>query len=189
VIIEFNGQKVENLDQFLHDIAGSAPGTKVAMTVWREGAKRTLTATLAARPDELMFTFPPEPPLPPFEIIPAPAPMIGVDGETLTPQLAQFFGVEEGVLVRTVNPKSPAEKAGIKAGDVILKVNGTPVTSAREISGLLRVGRKPMVFTVVRNHREITLNVELALEFDPWRHAPLGTSEPNGLYLAFCRVP
>ena len=109
--------------------------------------------------------------------------MIGIDGETLTPQLAQYFGVEEGVLVRTVNPRTPAEKAGIKAGDVIVKVNGTPVTSAREISGLLRVGHKPMVFTVVRNRKEITLNVELALEFDPWHE-----QEPNGLYLAFCRA-
>jgi len=187
VIIEINGQKVESLDQFVHTITNTLPGTKVAMAVWREGAKRTLNATLAARPDELLFAFPPEAPLAPFEIIPAPAPMIGIEGETLTPQLAQYFGVEEGVLVRTVNPHGAAEKAGLKAGDVIVKVNGTPVTSTREISGLLRAGRKPMVFTVVRNHKEITLNIELALEFDPWLNWGLNRG-PNGSYLAFFRA-
>ena len=45
-------------------------------------------------------------------------------------QLAEFFGVKEGVLVRSVNKGSAAEKAGIKAGDVIIKVD-EPRSAAR----------------------------------------------------------
>jgi S1-C subfamily serine protease len=99
-----------------------------------------------------------------FPGFPSNAPRVGFEGEELNPQLAEFFGVKEGVLVRGVTPKTPAERAGLKAGDVVVKVNGTPVTNPREISGLVlrSSGKKAVVFTVVRNKKEITLNVEVA---------------------------
>jgi S1-C subfamily serine protease len=89
--------------------------------------------------------------------------LIGIEGENLSPQLAEYFGVKDGVLVRTVGPKTPAERAGLKAGDIVTKVNGTPVTSPREILGLVRAkGAKMFSFTVVRNKKEISLNVEIS---------------------------
>ena len=189
VILEMNGQRVEGVVHAGGIIGVSAPGTKMTLTVWREGSKRTLTATLEARPalstaytiepDGMIATFPP-----PFDNMNFPNLLIGVDGESLTPQLAEYFGVKEGVLVRTVNPKSPAEKAGLKAGDVITKVAGTPVASTREIAGLVRGGHRTIAFTVVRNRKEITFNLELALEFDPWREQGL----PDGPSLAYWLV-
>ena len=88
---------------------------------------------------------------------------LGIECESLEGQLAQYFGVKEGVLVRSVNPKTAAERAGLKAGDVVVKVNGTPVTSPREITGLVRAGRKKAIsFTVIRNKKEMSLRVEVA---------------------------
>jgi S1-C subfamily serine protease len=88
---------------------------------------------------------------------------VGFEGEPLSPQLADFFGVRQGVLVRTVDARTPAEKAGLKAGDVVTRVNGTPVTSPREITGLVRMSRgKTTSFTVVRNKKEITLDIEVS---------------------------
>lgn len=56
--------------------------------------------------------------------------MLGVEAESLgESQLATYFGVKEGVLVRSVMKSTAAEKAGIKAGDVLMKVNETRVTS------------------------------------------------------------
>jgi serine protease Do len=77
--------------------------------------------------------------------------------------------VKERVLVRSVTPRTPAERAGLKAGDVVVKVNGTPVTSQREISGLVlrSSGKKTVTFTVVRNKEEMTLNVEAAANGQP----------------------
>ena len=49
VIIEVNGKAVEDMEQFLRSIGEAAGGTKVTMTVWRGGAKRTLIATLESR--------------------------------------------------------------------------------------------------------------------------------------------
>jgi len=178
VILEVNGKSVEGIEQFQRSIGETSPGTKVSLTIWRNGAKQTVSATLDSRPGNF-FVFggpdfpvapvPPMPPLPyngggnPFPAIPGNSPIVGFEGEALNAQLAEYFGVKEGVLVRSVNPKTPAERAGLKAGDVVVRVNGTPVTSPREITGLVRSSRKKAIsFTVVRNKKEISLNVEIA---------------------------
>jgi len=180
VILEVNGKGVEGNEQFRNLIGEMPPGSKVSLTVWRNGAKQTVSATLDSRPVNF-FVFggpdfpdgalPPMPPMPAvpfsggnvFPTIPGESPMVGFEGEALNPQLAEFFGVREGVLVRSVNPKTPAERAGLKAGDVVVKVNGTPVTTPREITGLVRSSRRKAIsFTVVRNKKEISLNVEIA---------------------------
>jgi serine protease Do len=173
VILEVNGKAVDDVGQFIHSIGQMPAGAKVNLTLSRDGAKQNIAATLEPRPENPLFAFPdftmpPIPSLPrlpvggPFPISPgSPAP-IGFEGETLSPQLAEFFGVKEGVLVRTVNPKTPAEKAGLKAGDVVIKVNGTPISAPREISGLARTSRsKNLSFTAVRNKKEIALEVEI----------------------------
>ena len=180
VILEVNGKPVEGNAQFRFLIAEMAPGTKVNLRIWRNGAKQTMSATLDSRPVDLFIlggpnfpdgALPPMPPMPPtpssegnpFPAIPTDSPTVGFLGEALNPQLASFFGVKQGVLVHSVNPNTPAERAGLKAGDVVVKVNGTPVTTPREITGLVRVSRKKAIsFTVVRDKKEISLNVEIA---------------------------
>jgi serine protease Do len=189
VILEVNGKGVESIQQFQTSIGEMAPGTKVNLTIWRSGAKQTMTATLDSRPGNfLVFGSPdfpdaPMPPMPPvpfggsnvFPAMPGNSPMVGFEGESLSPQLAEYFGVKEGVLVRTVNPNTPAQRAGLKAGDVVTKVNGTPVMSPREITGLVHsTGKKAISFTVVRNKKEITLNVEITSN-------PSGSSEREAL--------
>src|ERR1019366_4776589 len=109
-------------------------------------------------PDMPEPPMPPMPPVPfndgnnPFPAMPGTSPMVGFMGEELNGQLAEYFGVKEGVLVHSVNPNTPASRAGLKAGDVVVKVNGTPVMSSREITGLVHASRKKTItFTVVRN--------------------------------------
>jgi S1-C subfamily serine protease len=179
VILEVNGKPIDGIEGFQDTIGETQPGAKVSLTIWREGGRKTLSATLAARPDNLYaFDAPdslnaPVPPLPPFPQpfgngfpgFPVDTPMVGFYGEPLNSQLAGFFGVKDGVMVREVAPKTPAERAGLKAGDVVTKVNGTPVTTPREITGLVRMsGKKTVVFTVVRNKKEIALNVEVSAD-------------------------
>lgn len=172
VVLEVNGRPVENNLLFQALIRGTAPGTKINLTVWRNGARQTLTATLDERqpfifgPAFPVGPVPPMPPVPPFGVagspgIPSDSPIIGFWGEELGPQLAEYFGVKQGVLVQSVNANTPASRAGLKAGDVVTKVNGTPVTSPREISFLVRE-KKTVSFTVVRNKKEMTLSIELA---------------------------
>ena len=172
VILEVNGKAVENNLLFQTLIRGTSPGTKISLTVWRNGAKQTLTATLDERqaliigPALPIAPEPPMPPVPPFGFgtfpgIPSDSPIVGFWGEELGSQLAEYFGVKQGVLVQSVNPNTPASRAGLKAGDVVTKVNGTPITTPREISFMVR-DKKAISFTVVRNKKEMTLNIELA---------------------------
>ena len=58
---------------------------------------------------------------------------LGVGIEELTPQLAEYFGTKDGVLVTSVEPDTPAAKAGLKAGDVITSVNGKDVSNGGEL--------------------------------------------------------
>lgn len=177
VILEVNSKPVEDIQQFQISIGETAPGTKVSLTLWRNGARQNVSATLDPRPPNFMLLMPPnspDAPMPPmpevpfnggnqFGAIPANSGVVGFFGEALTGQLADYFGVKQGVLVHSVNPNTPAERAGLKAGDVVVKVNGTPVMSPHEITGLVSAGRKKAFsFTVVRNKKEMNINVEIA---------------------------
>ena len=93
------------------------------------------------------------------------SPMLGIEGEALgqEDQLAEFFGVKDGVLVKAVTRNSAADKAGIKAGDVIVKIEDSRVTNSREITSVLRSlrGKTSVNVTVVRGKKEMTLPVTL----------------------------
>lgn len=97
--------------------------------------------------------------------------MLGLEAESLTGQLAQYFGVREGVLVRSVTDGSAAARAGLKAGDVIVKIDGKPVETPREISLEMRALRPRRTFPigVVRDRREIVVTVTLDEESESGR--------------------
>ena len=181
VVLEFNGQAVEGSAQLTRMVRETPVGRQVKVAVWRNGATQTLTPTLEASkgmvitgggtwimPEMRMpeITIPPIPPIeiPRFEMS-YQNPMLGVYGESLgqQEQLAEFFGVKDGVLVKAVTKNSGAEKAGIKAGDVIVKVEDTKISSSRDITSALRANRskKTVTVTVVRNKKEMPLTVTI----------------------------
>ena len=91
--------------------------------------------------------------------------MLGVVMQNLTPDLANAFGLDlhQGVVISQVIEKSAAEKAGLKAGDVVLSIDGVPVKSAsamRNIVGMLRVG-ETMKVKVIRDNKELTLKATI----------------------------
>lgn len=88
--------------------------------------------------------------------------LMGIFVQPLTPELAQALGYGEniqGALVSQVNENSPAEKAGLKSGDIITKINNTPITQASQVKttiSLLRVGSEAKL-SVLREGKEQTL--------------------------------
>jgi serine protease Do len=89
--------------------------------------------------------------------------MLGIEAEGLNEQLGEYFGVKEGVLVRSVAKGSAAEKAGIKAGDVLVKVDQTKVTSPSEVTSAVHAARPRNTFSVdiIRDRHPLTLNVTM----------------------------
>ncbi|HWK11645.1 MAG TPA: PDZ domain-containing protein, partial [Vicinamibacterales bacterium] len=83
---------------------------------------------------------------------------LGIAAESLTDQLNDYFGVKGGVLVRSVNADSPASKAGVKAGDVIVSVNGHQVDEPSDLSEeLRRATADDFTLDIVRDRKAQTL--------------------------------
>lgn len=89
--------------------------------------------------------------------------LMGIFVQHLTPELAHSLGRPEdfqGALVSQVNPNSPAEQAGLKAGDIIVQINDTKITQATQVKttiSLLRVGTTAKIM-VQRDNQLLTLN-------------------------------
>lgn len=180
VVLEYNGQRVEGTAQFIRFVRETPPGRTVRLTVFRNGSTQTLTATIAERKGRAFRFRAPNVEeefdirIPRIEAMPDiprvtmswRTGMLGIEGEPLRDsQLGEFFGVKDGVLVRSVLKGTPAEKAGLKAGDVIVKVDDRKVSEPRDITNALRAARdgskKTLPVVVVREKKEITIQVTL----------------------------
>jgi S1-C subfamily serine protease len=84
---------------------------------------------------------------------------LGVTVTDLQPQLAEYFGVKDGVLVNAVTADSTAAKAGVKAGDVITALNGSSVTSPADLrQRALRLNDgDELSIGIVRDKKAVTL--------------------------------
>jgi serine protease Do len=90
-------------------------------------------------------------------------PRLGIRYHELSDQLAAYFKVEDGVLVSSVDEGSPAARAGLKAGDVIVKLNGTDVGDAADLGAAvarLEAGT-PAGIRVQRDGRPVDLKVTI----------------------------
>jgi serine protease Do len=174
VVLEYDGNAVEGIEQLARLVRETPVGRQVKISVWRNGAAQTLTATIEARRGTVIrsrgldmavpFTLPPLMEIPRFQMT-WQNPVLGIEGESLRSQeqLAEFFGVKEGVLVKLVRKNSAAEKAGIKAGDIIAKLDDSTIATPQEITRALRAlgSKRTFTVTVVRNKKEIPLTVTL----------------------------
>jgi serine protease Do len=86
---------------------------------------------------------------------------LGVQVQELSDQLAAYFGVKSGVVVASVDDGSAAEKAGVKAGDVITAVNGQAISDAGELRREVAKADegKGADLSVVRDKKPLTLKV------------------------------
>ncbi len=172
VVLEFNGQRVEGTEQFVRLVRETPAGRQVRLSIIRNGTVQNVTATIGSRGSRTYGTYVmPRIRIPDIEVtvpdIPNPtmswkSGMLGIEAESLHSQLADFFGVKEGVLVRSVVKDSAAQKAGLKAGDVITKVDTAKVNTPREITSAIRSRRSgTFPVTLVRERKEMTLNVTI----------------------------
>lgn len=185
IIVEFAGEKARSAMQLRRLVRETPPGRDVAIVVRRGGETKTLTAKLAEPEDHDMAYF--QAPGPPgtFNVrVPHPMPEVrvpdfnfvwmqrgarlGISGDELTAQLAQYFGVKQGkgILVREVVVGSAAEKAGVKAGDVIVAADGKEVSTVGALRRALdgnadQKEKRKLALTIVRDKHEQTLTVEL----------------------------
>jgi len=173
VVLEYNGQRVEGMEQFGRLVRETPSAREVKLLISRNGATQTVTATLQTRKLKSLATVMPnfDINMPEMQMPDMPqifttwrSPVLGVEAESLGSQLAAYFGVKDGVLVRSVAKDTAAEKAGIKAGDVITKVDGSTVTTPNElVSAIHSASSKksfPVDLTRDRHETSVTVTIE-----------------------------
>ena len=168
VIVRFDGEAVRSVAHLQRLVRETPAGRPVAVEVTRGGATQKLTATLDKSKgldlgEMLPHVAPPVPPEPPEAPEPPEPPTFGWHGhgpgeafhfdfgdrgprklgiryQEISGQLAKYFHLtdENGVLVVSVDADGPAAKAGMKAGDVILKIGGKPVHEGDEVRSVVR---------------------------------------------------
>jgi serine protease Do len=204
VVVGFNGAKVQSPDQLQEMIHSTAAGKTVNLTVFRDGQKKNINVTLGAWPTAVAHVqgfVAPRPPVaftaptmasPAFPDIDVPsfvalASRNGLVVESLCPQLSDYFGVPhgQGVLVRSVEKGSPADAAGMKAGDVIVKVNNEPVHDMADWRRAMRGRAGKIPIAVVRDKHEQTIMINVASSGDTSRLQDQDWSDFNGQMQAF----
>ena len=177
VIVEFAGEKVRSAAQVRRLVRETPADRTVTLVVNRAGQTKTLSAKLEPRSDRVF-----EMPAPAIAATPMPhirvpefnfawadrGARLGISADELTSQLAQYFGVKQGkgILVREVVVGSAAEKAGLKAGDVIVAADGKEVASVGALRRALtgdaqQKEKRKLALTIVRDKHEQTLTVEV----------------------------
>jgi S1-C subfamily serine protease len=189
VLLQINGQPIEGEEQLRRTLRETPAGRWATFLISRDGQQQTISIQLADRQTvgqkawERHMTVP-EPPTPstPFNRpgffggnVPTTAdlPRHGLLGsnilsasytgallELIGPQLADFFGAQSGLLVHSVVPDSPAAAAGLRAGDVVVKIDAVPIVSAADWVKTVHDHRgRPLSVVVLRDKKEQVLTL------------------------------
>jgi membrane-associated protease RseP (regulator of RpoE activity) len=201
VVLELNGQAVEGAEQFSRMLREIPAGRKVSLLISRDGNAQTLAVQLADRKamEQDVWNkignggeeFSPvggmgilagggDAPLAGGFHMPLFGSSLNVGAlvEPLTSQMAEYLGVEGGLMIKQVARKSEAAAAGLKAFDVILKVGPESIATVSDWDRALRANQgKPVQVTVLRDKKQQTLTLQVDSKH---RHAMLEDLCPEG---------
>jgi C-terminal processing protease CtpA/Prc len=190
VVLGLNGQPVESVDDLRRLIKGILPGHKVSIEISRDGNIQTLAVALADRkameqavwgkignsgdgtgstPKMSMLAGGGNSPAADGFHMPffGGSLKVGAMVEPLTSQMAEYLGVQGGLMVKQVEHKSEAETAGLRAFDVILKVGPETIATSADWDRALRANAgKPVQVTILRDKKQQLLT----LQVDSKRH-------------------
>jgi Do/DeqQ family serine protease len=155
VVVAVDGEQLADSNALRNRIAGTRPGSNVALEIVRDGRSQTLNATLdtlkPAVADRLSRREG------------ADSDDFGLTVEALTPERARELELTrrtEGVLVRGVDPNGAAAASGLRAGDVIAQVNRQPVKSPSELrAALAKATDRPALLLVTRGNADVFLTI------------------------------
>lgn len=171
VVQFFNNEKVRRTDDLAEAIGSCKPGTNAAVKLVRDGKEKELTVTLGkAKPNTYIYKFggknDDKNDKRKEMFIFRKGGYLGVNLQPLNKDLAEYFGVKEneGALIMDVSKDSPAEKAGLKSGDVIQKIEKKEVTKPHDVVEIISDFEKgdKVSIEVMRHKKKTTVTAELA---------------------------
>jgi serine protease Do len=171
VLLTYNGEEILSGPQLGRLVNETPPGRKVKIQYWRQGKTKMTTALLTSSTSRPPDPLPSSSALPPWSAAMVPRMLmlwddltLGIECEPMDSQIAQYFGVRNGILVRHVEKGYAGDKAGIKAGDVITSIDTRSVAVPRDLISYLRTQHQPgkiMSIAIVRDHKARTLSITL----------------------------
>jgi predicted metalloprotease with PDZ domain len=176
IIVEFDGKKISDDDDLISNVRDTKPGTEVSVGIVRDGDKRNLKVTIDEIPSRHNFSFM-TPPVPRIHVAPRitlahQSGMYGLALEELNKQLGEYFGAPNGrgVLVKNVKRNSEAEKAGFKAGDVIVKIGKETIADMDDLHDVVNdfENGDKAEFEILRKGATQKLMLEIE-EHDRWQ--------------------
>ena len=150
VILAVNGTTIDDSVQLPEKIADMRPGQKATLTVWRNGAKQDVSVTVGALNEKKDMASNDDS---------ATHGRLGLAVRELSPEEKRAAQVTNGLLVARAG--GPAAQAGVEPGDIILSLNGTPVTSASQLSDKLKKAGNNVALLVQRDGQQIFIPVDL----------------------------
>lgn len=178
VVLEYNGTRVESAEQFQRLIRETPPERNVTLGISRDGNPMNITAQIGDhaklakkmfkldRPGLLLRDLPASDFNMPMDVqVFTYNPSLGIQVDNLGQQLGDFFGAKngEGLLVKSVEKGSPAEKAGLKAGDVITRMDNEKISDRADLRRLVRSHREggKVTLGIIREKHEQNLTIDL----------------------------
>ena len=149
VILQVNDEPVEDSTDLPSEIANLKPGTQAKLQIWRDGAAQELAVTLGKLSDSTVASNTPD----------APQGKLGVAVRALTPQEKQESSIAQGLVVEQAS--GPAANAGIQAGDVILAIDGQPVSSPDQLRDRIAKANGSVALLIQRDDTRIFVPVDL----------------------------
>jgi serine protease Do len=172
VITRFRGERVQGAEHLARLVRETPGGRAIELEVWRDGRQLEVDVVVETRSlptsAEIAQQFKRQAPGVGFDFPRAVTVVrnrsLGMEMEAIEDQLAKYFGVSQGVLVRSVEAGSPAAEAGLVAGDVIVSIVGAAVQDPADIRRELFRSAASVEIGIVRNRRanKLTLTKEEA---------------------------
>jgi serine protease Do len=150
VILALNGQEISGSSDLAPRVADLRPGSTAKLQVWRDHQRREIDVRLGEVNEK---------PAPRAENDGAHDKRLGLAVRPLTPDEQQQAGVKGGMLVQ--DAQGPAAEAGIQPGDVLVAVNGTPVTDVQQLRQLVAKSGKHVALLVERGDARIFVPVDI----------------------------
>lgn len=201
VVLEVNGQNIDSAEAFTRMMRDIPPGRKITLAIIRDGAPQSITVELVDHKkmehdvwNRLDNGGEPVASAPSLGILAggsgdlpsggfhmpffgATTLNVGAMVEPLASQMAEYLGVQGGLMIKQVARKSEAEAAGLKAFDIILKVGPESIATTADWDRALRANQnKPVSVTILRDRRQQTVNLQVDTKH---HHARLEKTPPQ----------
>ena len=203
VVIEFDGKELVDTEVLAKMIRMRKPGDTVTLMIERKGEIQDVEVKLGELTQENVWSdfeqkFPNLfVPKGEFEVMPAPEfarpevfrfgfgqrKFIGVGVQELNPELSEYFGIDKGtgILISSIEKDGPADRAGLKVGDVIITANGDRMERSQDLVELIQDKEKGDKITIeyLRNKKQRTVEVEVEEEEQSESWPVLGSAGEN----------